>query len=52
MVIAGLYATARYGLYFEQYIDGYIINDVITLDALYKTGAGLGVHVRGREDVG
>ena len=22
----GLYSTARYGLYFEQYIDGYIIN--------------------------
>jgi len=23
---AGLYSTARYGLYFEQYIDGYMMN--------------------------
>ena len=27
MQYVGLYSTARYGLYFEQYIDGYIINN-------------------------
>ena len=28
---AGLYSTARYGLSFEQYIDGYIINNLFQI---------------------
>jgi len=46
---AGLYSTARYSLYFEQYIDGYII--YIILSNLFSETKGCAKETSVSRDV-